>query len=274
MPFISVLLPIYGSDPSQLLSSIASVMLSDFCDLELIVGLDGPAEDKLLNVLDAVSRSSKTPIRVLTLPRQGLVGTLNSLVDASDSAYVARQDADDFSLPLRFARQVEALQSDQESGFCGTQICRCDSELKPRFRQRRYPTTLRGQLAYAALLNNPIAHPSLMVRRSALEGLRYRDVPGAEDWQLFVDLWQRGVRSFNLTSVELLYRTHPAQVTAKQRDGAILKRLQSESLAAARRFGLATGLALPHWFSQSFKLSERLLALRGRSRRQKLEHKR
>lgn len=274
MAKISVLLPVYRPDPSQLAVSLASLMLSDCADLELVVGLDGPAETEVLNILDAASTNTTLPFRILTFPRQGLVGTLNSLVDVSDSDYWARQDADDFSLPLRFKRQVQALQSDRGSGFCGTQICRCDARLKPRRWQRRYPTTFRGQLAYAALLNNPIAHPSLMVRRRALEGLRYRDVPGAEDWQLFVDLWQRGVRSFNLTSIELLYRTHPAQVTAKQRDGAILKRLQCESLAAARRSGLATGLAVPHLFSQAFKLSERLLAIRGRSRRQMLEHKR
>lgn len=266
MPLISVLLPVYRANPDHLALSIASVILSACDDLELVVGLDGPAPRELLDVLDTALLHSIVPIRLLTLPRQGLVGTLNALIEFCDSPYIARQDADDFSLPLRFSRQYQALESDRLNGFCGTQICRCDSQLRPRAQQRRYPIKLRAQLAYAAVLNNPIAHPSLMLRRSALDVLRYQDVPGAEDWQLYVDLWQRGVRSFNLETTELLYRTHPSQITAKQRDGAILQRLHRESFTAAQSFGLAAGLGLPHWLSRACRLSSRLLALRGRWR--------
>lgn len=271
MPLISVLLPVYRAHPAQLALSAASVVLSENRDLELVVGLDGAAEPATLAVLETLMATSAVPVRVLELPRQGLVGTLNALIDSSDSRYIARQDADDFSLPLRFTRQHEALEEDPRSGFCGTQICRCDGELRPRRSQRRYPIRLRSQLAYAALLNNPIAHPSLMLRRSALQELRYSQVPGAEDWQLYVELWKRGVRSFNLGSTELLYRTHPGQITALQRDGVILQRLQRESFTAARSLGLAGGLELPYRLSQSLRLSERLLGLRWhlRQRRKK-----
>jgi glycosyltransferase EpsE len=266
MPQISVLLPVHKANPAQLALSMASVMLSESDDLELVVGLDGSAEPDLLDVLETIMASGAVPVRVLALPRRGLVGTLNALIDASDSRYIARQDADDFSLPLRFTRQQQALAGDPSSSFCGTQICRCDPQLHAYRHQRRYPISLRAQLAYAALLNNPIAHPSLMLRRSALKELRYSHVPGAEDWQLYVELWQRGARSFNLGSTELLYRTHPNQITARQRDGAILQRLQRDSLAAARSLGLAGGLELPHRLCQKLRLSERLLRLRWRWR--------
>lgn len=266
MPQISVLLPVYRADPAQLALSMASVLLSGIDDLELVVGLDGSAEPELLEVLEPMTGGGAVPVRVLQLPKQGLVGTLNALIDASDSRYIARQDADDLSLPLRFSRQRQALEANPASGFCGTQICRCNHQLQPYRHQRLYPIRLRTQLAYAALLNNPIGHPSLMLRRSALGELRYRDVPGAEDWQLYVELWQRGVRSFNLDSTELLYRTHHKQITAQRRDGEILLRLQRDSLMAARRLGVAAGLELPHRFSQRIKLGERLLQRRWRSR--------
>jgi glycosyltransferase EpsE len=267
MPQISVVLPVYEADASQLALSITSVMMSDCEDLELVVGLDGPAQPDVLGMLMAVVACTKFTVRVLELPRQGLVATLNSLIEASDSSYIARQDADDYSLPLRFSRQRYALESDRANGFCGTQVCRCNAQLRPRVHQRCYPTGLRGQLAYASLFNNPIAHPSLMLRRSALQGLRYKEVPGAEDWQLYADLWQRGVRSFNLASTELLYRTHPGQITARKRDDSILKHLHRESYLAARIFGLDAGLLLPYRLSQSFGLSEKLLSLRGHWRK-------
>jgi glycosyltransferase EpsE len=267
MALISVLLPVYCVKAEHLALSIASVMLSACDDLELLVGLDGPAQADLHEALDLMLVNARFHTRVLTLPRQGLVSTLNALIDASDSSYIARQDADDYSLPLRFSRQCQALESDRVNGFCGTQVCRCDAQLRPRVLQRNYPTALRGQLAYASLFNNPIAHPSLMLRRSALQGLRYKEVPGAEDWQLYADLWQRGVRSFNLASTELLYRTHPGQITARKRDGSILQRLHRESYLSARVFGLDAGLHLPYRLSQSFGLSEKLLSLRGHWRK-------
>ena len=107
MPLISVLLPVYKASSVHLLLSIASVVLSSRQDLELVVGFDGPAEQDLIDVVTVATSCTDVKARMLMLPRQGLVGTLNALINASDSEYIARQDADDFSLPMRFVRQQQ-----------------------------------------------------------------------------------------------------------------------------------------------------------------------
>lgn len=230
-------------------------------DTEVLIGLDGPCTEAIAMLLDrAQQRNPSGQWRVLALPKRGLVCTLNTLLEASDSAYVARQDADDFSLPDRFQRQLEALDAQPDAAFCGTQITRCDANLRPLARQRSYPTSFFGQLAYASCLNNPVAHPSLMLRRSHLGDLRYSEVEGAEDWQLYVHLWQAGHRSFNLKRSGVLYRMHGQQITARQRSWTVLRRLKAKSLGAALQHHWAGGLLKPlHAVSQQLQLSERLL---------------
>lgn len=264
MPLISVLLPVYGASARHLSASIASILHNNCADIELVVGFDGDPGRLLAQTVEKFDRCHARKVKVLKLPRKGLVSTLNALVEASDSKYIARQDADDISLPSRLSRQQQVMDADCELGFCGTQIKRCDQCLKPFIFQRRYPTEFRYQLIYAAILNNPIAHPSLMLRRSALGDVRYREIPNAEDWQLYIDLWRRGIRSCNLASVELLYRMHHAQITAAQRDASTLRRLQKESLDAANMMGASVGLSITHWISQKVGLAEALLRLTRR----------
>lgn len=264
MPLISILMPVYRGSACHLSASISSVLRSRCVDFELVVGFDGDPSRLLAQAVEKFDICHSRKVKVLKLPRKGLASTLNALIEASDSKYIARQDADDISLPSRLCRQLQVMDADCELGFCGTQIKRCDQFLKPFRFQRRYPIEFRRQLAYAAILNNPIAHPSLMIRRSVLGDVRYREIPNAEDWQLYIDLWRRGVRSCNLASVELEYRMHRAQVTAAQRDVSTLRRLQKESLVAAKMAGAGVGLSIAHLISQKVGLVEVLLSLSRR----------
>jgi glycosyltransferase involved in cell wall biosynthesis len=263
VPQTSIILPIYRAEPAHLAAALAGLQMAALPDSEVLIGLDGPCPGAIETLLNRAQQQHKTgQWRVLQLPKRGLVSTLNALLEASDSAYIARHDADDFSLPDRFQRQLEALEARPDAAFCGTQITRCDANLRPLTRQRSYPTSFFGQLAYASCLNNPVAHPSLMLRRSHLGDLRYCEVEGAEDWQLYVQLWQAGHRSFNLKRSGVLYRMHGQQITARQRSWTVLRRLKAESLAAALNHHRAAPLLKPlHAVSKQLQLSERLLTL-------------
>jgi hypothetical protein len=257
-----VLLPVHRTETSVLLQALAGLALSTEQDLIVHLGLDGPADPSQLEAVSKLAARCGLQLQIHQFPRQGLVVTLNKLIDLSDSEYLARQDGDDMSLPTRLQEQRESLEAQPEMSFCGTQMSRCSAELVPLRHQRRYPSHFLSQLAYASCLNNPIAHPTLMLRRAHLGDHRYRDVPGAEDWQLYVDLWGDGRRSFNTRSTGLLYRTHPGQITAQARDGSTIYRLQQASLQASRLHGLAPQWLAVHWLSQSLKLTEGTLALR------------
>jgi len=246
MPFLSIIMPVYETQVSQLAEAIASLIIAAPTDSEIHIGLDGPYDEAGLQVLHRLQSSSKGPsVRITQFQRSGLVSTLNALIEESDCHYLARQDGDDVCLPQRLQQQLEAFHSRPTAGFCGTQITRCDATLKPHQRQRHYPKSFRAQLIYASLLNNPIAHPTLMIKRRLLEEATYRPVAGAEDWDLYIRLWQEGHRSFNLDQSGLLYRMHPQQVTQQRRNSQLLCDLKSRSLQAATQHHRSSRLLKP-----------------------------
>ena len=264
MANLAILLPIYEADSRHLRASIASLIIGAPEDSEVVIGLDGPCSDINIKVIEkAQELRPSLKLTILGLKRQGLANTLNQMIERSDSKWIARQDADDYSIPTRFTRQINALEQRPDYCFCGTQITRCDENLRPRDRQRHYPTRFISQWAYASCLNNPIAHPTLLINRQQLGDLRYQNIKGVEDWQLFADLWKRGLKSFNLQSVELFYRMHPKQITSDKRTWSEVKRLKRESLEAAMpKHPARLAIRILHNASNALHLSEALIARR------------
>ena len=227
-------MPVHQPQASYLTLALSSLIVASPRDSEIHIGLDGVCDETCLQILVNLQRRIATPkVRISELKRQGLVATLNQLIRDSDCDYVARHDADDVCLPDRLENQLNALASQPETGFCGTQITRCNSQLIPNRLQRHYPSGFNGQLLYASLMNNPIAHPTLMLRREILGSPAYRHLPGTEDWDLYIRLWEEGYRSFNLKQSGLLYRTHPGQITKRKRDFKLIDDLKQRSLRAA-----------------------------------------
>lgn len=251
-------MPVYQTEVSQLAESIASLLITAPEDSEIHIGLDGPLSNEGLQLLAKMEKNHGfSRLRVTHFPRQGLVATLNGLIERSDCRYLARQDSDDICLPNRLKQQWMALEERPTYGFCGTQITRCDERLYPNQRQRFYPKSFQAQLAYASLLNNPIAHPTLMIRRELIKNIGYRPIAGAEDWDLYIRLWQEGQRSFNLDISGILYRMHPRQITKQTRDNQILHSLKKRSLQAATAHYRWSQILKPiQALSNTFQLTE------------------
>jgi glycosyltransferase involved in cell wall biosynthesis len=237
MPELSVIVPVYRTAPTHLSESIKSLLVATPSDSEIHIGLDGPSDEAIYKTIENIRKTntSKRVIRVSLFERQGLTKTLNALIGKCDCTYVARHDSDDVCLPGRLQMQLEAMDRYREYGFCGTQIVRCDEDLTPYKHQRRYPRSFKSQLIYASLLNNPIAHPSLLIKREILEAATYHEIAGAEDWDLYIRLWEAGYMSFNLNKEGLLYRVHSQQITKRQRNRVLLNQLKAQSLDAATR---------------------------------------
>jgi glycosyltransferase involved in cell wall biosynthesis len=258
MPKLSIIMPVYQTDVSHLAEAISSLIVAAPKDSEIHIGLDGPCSEPGLQLLHTMQQSSPGPIiRISQFQRQGLVPTLNALIEQSDCKYLARQDSDDVCLPSRLMQQLRALDERPTAFFCGTQVTRCDANLQPHRRQRIYPTSFRSQLIYASLLNNPIAHPTLMIKRNILDIPAYRHISGAEDWDLYIRLWLEGNQSFNLKQPGLLYRIHPHQITQQARNSKLLYELKARSLQAAAQHYQSSILLKPiQNLSNTIRLTE------------------
>jgi glycosyltransferase involved in cell wall biosynthesis len=261
MPKISIVIPIYKTDASHIAQALASIVIGSTSDSEIHVGLDGDYHKEGLDILEKMqAKSKKCKIRISQFNRQGLVETLNALIEKSDCDYIARHDGDDICLPDRLDLQTSAMEQNPSASFCGTQITRCDVHMNPHRLQRKLPSTFKGQLQYASLFNNPIAHPTLLIKRQAIEDTRYNNVNGAEDWDLYIRLWMEGHRSFNLNQTGLLYRIHPNQITQRNRNSGLLNELKQRSLEACIHTNNGGSLLrLGSYISENINLSERAI---------------
>jgi hypothetical protein len=127
---------------------------------------------------------------------------------------LARMDADDLCSPDRLAAQFDFLSRHREIAACGTGV-----RLFPRDAlgsgYRRYEAWLNHLETPESLLRDlfvecPIAHPSLMIRASVLNGLGgYRDAGWPEDYDLLLRLHAAGMSAANLSGALLSWRVRP-----------------------------------------------------------------
>ena len=208
MARVSVLLPCRDA-AAYLPAAAASLAAQTWRDFEVIAVDDG-SRDHTAALLDDW-RARDPRVRLLRIDARGLVGALNAALDRAGGEIIARMDADDVARPDRLARQVEALDADPALAACGTRI-RYFPRRAVRGGARRYESWINGltrpdELVRDMFVECPIAHPTLAIRRAALDAVGgYRDPGWPEDYDLVLRLWLRGLRLSNVPEFLLDWR--------------------------------------------------------------------
>lgn len=204
MPRLSVIVPAYQA-ADTIGSSLGSTLRALPRDAEIVVLDDGSSD----GTADAARGLQDSRVRVLSRPNRGVAATLNDLLAATDSEFVARMDADDLVLPGRFSRQLRALAEGADGAFTTVVTWGSGRPGLPR------PSAISAQaFGLHLLLTNPVAHSTFAGRRAAIEDAGgYRELP-TEDYDLWLRMAARGARLQRLALPGLAYRVHPGQVTA------------------------------------------------------------
>jgi hypothetical protein len=123
-------------------------------------------------------------------------------------------DADDISLPDRLETQFTFMEKHPAIGVLGTAVEIIDS-MGQGIDQRIYPTdsiVIRWRLAF----ENPLCHPTVMIRRSLLQNAPYHsDLNTAQDYDLWCRLGSM-TRFANLSRPLLRFRKHGGNLTYKR----------------------------------------------------------
>ena len=209
IPKVSVILPVYNAQ-SYLRESIDSILAQSFEDFELIIVNDGSTDDSL----EIVSSYTDKRITLINQENAGLPVSLNRAIRVAKGQYLARQDADDVSLPSRLEEQVAYLDAHPQCALLGT-WADILVENTPTDRRLHHPH-LNGDIQIKLLFFNCFVHSSVMIRKIALEksGL-YPEDPEKfppEDY----DLWLRIAKYFevaNLPKPLLQYRELPSSIS-------------------------------------------------------------
>ncbi len=208
---LSVILPVYGE--------------ANYISEAIISTLDNIAvEDELIITLDRTSNTTKAIIKyfaskdkrivVINSPNPGITSALNLGIAHSDADFIARMDADDVVINDRFNVQKNFLESHPKHVLIGSNIQLIDSDGKI-VGLKVYPyrhQSIKRMISFY----NPIAHPSVMIRRISLleSGLYEIGTDGYEDLFLWNKLINFG--KFKNTRKSLLkYRIHDNQITKK-----------------------------------------------------------
>lgn len=219
---VSVIMPVYNGQ-EFLAEAMSSVLHQSFRDFELVV-VDDCSTDSTPEIVRGFADGRVRYLRNST--NQGLTKSLNIAWSAARGEYLARMDADDVSLPERFLRQVEFLDSHPEVAVVG-----CAAEFFGSFESVVRPLTSHDAIRCQMLVNCPMVHPTVMLRRAEFDRLDLRYDPKCAKAQDY-DLWSRAVhevRFANLPEVLFRYRVHGNQVsvTGSVEQTAVADRVRS-----------------------------------------------
>jgi glycosyltransferase involved in cell wall biosynthesis len=229
-PVVSVVMAVRNG-AQFLRESIESILAQSFDDLEFVI-IDDGSIDRTPHILRDYASADRR-LRVYTQENRGLANSLNWGWRLARAELVARMDADDVAKPERIARQVEHLQLHPKIAVLGT-AC----EFINRDGSRRVPMTLPSEdceIKKTLPNGNCLAHPSVMIRKSALmEAGGYRSTfLYAEDYDLWLRIAERH-RLANLVDPLLSYRLHGGQTSLRHVRQQAISALAAR-LAAQRR---------------------------------------
>ncbi|MEI7831094.1 MAG: glycosyltransferase [Prolixibacteraceae bacterium] len=202
-PRLSVLMPVYNAE-RYLEESIRSILNQTFSDFELLIGDDG-CTDRSIQIINTFKDDRIVVIR--NEKNLGIANTLNKLIDAARGEYIARHDSDDIAQEKRFEKQIGFLATHPEIGVCGTNFTCFGSKIK-----RMFMPPGDDEIRTYMLVNNPICHPTVMVRKSCLTSKYDQLLFPAEDYALWYEL-SKGTKLVNLQESLLKYRWHDSNIS-------------------------------------------------------------
>lgn len=214
-PLVSVLLP-YRNNAATIEEAARSVLADRDVDLEL-VAIDDGSTDEGPGIVAALAAEDARVV-ACAAGGVGIVKALSHGLARARGPLIARMDGDDVSLPGRFAAQVELLESDRALGLVATQV--------EGFPEGAVGEGLRLYIAWQNSLvsaadharelfvESPVCHPSVMLRRDALESAGgFVDVPWAEDYDLWLRVDALGLGIAKVPRVLLRWRHREGRLT-------------------------------------------------------------
>lgn len=203
-PLVSVVMPAFNERPDMITDAINSILQQTYDNIELHI-FDDSTKDETRTAIDNFASDPRVNIH-RSPERVGFIKSLNLGLEAATGKYIARMDGDDFSHPDRFEKEVAFLEANPDVMVVGGQMNIMD-ENGQITSSRSYPT---GGLKFFlfSCARNPLAHPTIMMRREVVEkGYRYDEsLKMSEDLDFWLRLMNDGYKLANLPDTLINYR--------------------------------------------------------------------
>ena len=185
--FVSVLMPVYNAEKT-VACAVSSILQQSHSNFEFII-IDDGSDDQTSEILAKFALNDDR-IVVKTTQNNGVTAALNLGLGLAKGKWIARQDADDCSVPSRISSQLAVFEKNENVVLVGSAA----SNQRKKLLRRILFTRGAKRIAYALQFRNVFIHSSVMFKR-VIGGkpLKY-DVQQryAQDFELFQRLSRLG----------------------------------------------------------------------------------
>jgi len=211
---LTVLLPFKGEN-SYIFEAISSIFYTDTFDIKLILIY----HDENYDFLEKLKLFCKkyNNVSFIKVDKSGLAYALNTGILNSSTELIARLDSDDLVIPGRFEKQIEYLNNYKNVAVVGSQVEYIDQNGQHKGFSR-YPVGIE-EVRDGFLLGSQVAHPSVMLRKSAIIKIgNYSEYYSENKTSIIEDLylWMRVLDLFEIANIDeplTKYRQHEGQVS-------------------------------------------------------------
>lgn len=194
----------FNEPVEYLKASIESILNQTYKNFEFII-IDDSTNPDTIKVINFYANDDKISI-IRGNSRMGFTRALNEGLKKAKGQYIVRMDGDDISLKDRFEKQLEYLNQHKEIDILGGNML-IMNENGTIISQRKYPK--KGLLLNLnSIFRSPVAHPTVMFRRSIIEDHQFYDesFAKAEDIEFWFRLRNKGFVIENLPVNLLCFR--------------------------------------------------------------------
>lgn len=202
---ISVIMGLYNPGNREVLrQALQSVIHQTMQEWEMIVCDDGSDEAGAKMIREMAESDSRITL-LQNKKNHGLGYALNKCIRAAQGDYIARMDGDDISMPERFQREYDFLESNSQYQWIGSNAALFDENGIWGVDRMPEKPDAKDFLPYS-----PYIHPSVMFRREILLEMGGYPITEqtrrCEDYELFMRLHGAGYRGYNLQEPLVQYR--------------------------------------------------------------------
>jgi len=186
-PKITVLMSVYNEE-KYLREAVDSILNQTFENFEFLI-INDASTDKTVKILESYNDPR---IKIYNNKKNiGLTKSLNVGLKMAKGKYIARQDADDISMPDRFEKQTDFLNKHDNYAVVGT-FARIINEHSEEIRPFRIPTE-DSDIRNFLKTDNCMVHGSVMIRMSTLldMGFYNEDFERSQDYELWLRLTKK-----------------------------------------------------------------------------------
>lgn len=206
---------VYNEKEEWLREAIESILNQTFKQFEFIIIVDNPKNKLVIDILQEYKKIDNRINVCINKENMGLVKSLNKAIGLCNNEFIARMDADDYSYPERFEKQIYFLKKNTYIDLCATGVVIMNEEGEELYKAKIYGKTPK-KAEKSIVYRNIFPHGSWMMRKTVVEKLGgYNNIEQAEDYDFLFRMLKNKIKIVVLPEYLFKYRLRDNGISYK-----------------------------------------------------------